>query len=95
MRALDTGHATVREIGQYELEDEIYHTIAINADATPTVHSVVEWQGVLRPMVISLEGGRVQGAGRVVYLANGHDMKAYQCDAMRKLWVNSAGWLLE
>jgi type 1 glutamine amidotransferase len=94
MRALDTGHPVVEGVGEYELEDEIYYALALNGDMAARVHAGVEYEGVTRPMVITAEGGRVAGAGKLVYLANGHDMRAFACPAMQTLWCNAVRWLV-
>ena len=46
-------------------------------------------------MIITAEGGRVEGAGRTVYLANGHDLRAFACPALPRLWQNAVRWSLE
>ena len=52
-----------------------------------------DFNGQALPMIQVFEGGRVDGAGKAVYLANGHDLKAFECPAMRKLWMNTVAWL--
>jgi hypothetical protein len=47
------------------------------------------------PMVITGTGGRIAGAGKTAYLANGHSMKTFECEALRPLWINALKWLLE
>lgn len=47
------------------------------------------------PMVITGTGGRITGAGKTAYLANGHSMKTFECGALRPLWINALKWLLE
>jgi len=92
MRATDN-HPVVAGLEQYEIEDEIYYALTLNADMQPQVHASVKYEGLERPMVITAEGGRIAGAGRMVYLANGHDMKAMVCTAYQRLWINSVNWL--
>ena len=46
------------------------------------------------PMIITAEGGRLAGAGRTVYLANGHDMRAFAAPALRRIWENAVRWAL-
>ena len=94
MRSLHTGHPIVRGIDTYMLEDEIYYALALNADMQPTIHASVEYEGLDRPMVITAEGGRVEGAGKLLYLANGHDLRAFECHAIKTLWQNGISWLL-
>jgi hypothetical protein len=46
-------------------------------------------------MVITGTGARIAGAGKTAYLANGHSMKTFECEALRPLWINALKWLLE
>jgi type 1 glutamine amidotransferase len=32
---------------------------------------------------------------KIAYLANGHDMKAFECPAMKTLWLNAVRWALQ
>lgn len=32
---------------------------------------------------------------KTAYLANGHSMKTFECEALRPLWINALKWLLE
>ena len=43
--------------------------------------------------VVAIVSG-VEGAGKVVYLANGHDLRAFECPALRQLWLNAVRWLM-
>ena len=61
----------------------------------PSVHAEAIWQGQRLPMVMTASGGHVAGAGRTVYLANGHDLRAFACPALPQLWRNAVHWLLE
>lgn len=90
---LPTGHPIVQGVAAYQLFDELYYNVQITAGLRPTVHAQATWQGYSIPMVLSAEGGRVSGAGRTVYLANGHDMRAFACPALQQLWLNSVRWL--
>ncbi len=94
IKVLPTGHPVIRGIGDYAVHDELYYNIQVAAEFQPTIHAHVSWDGVLRPMVMTAEGGRVAGAGKVTYLANGHDMQALECTALRQLWTNAVDWSL-
>ena len=80
--------------------------IQITPDLNPQVHAAVyipDDRTVRRngrrptraiPLVFTAEGGRVEGAGKLVYLVNGHDMQAFASPALRQLWLNAVVWLL-
>lgn len=91
---LPTGHPVIRDVADFTLVDELYRDVRITPGLDPTVHAAASHQGVDWPMVLTASGGRVDGAGRVVYLANGHDMRAFACPALRQLWRNAVAWLL-
>jgi type 1 glutamine amidotransferase len=95
-RVLPTGHAVVAGVSDYRLDDELYYAIKVNDGLEPQVHAVSHWDGADQPMVMTVEGGagRGPGAGKVVYLANGHDVRAFQCDALKRIWLNSIRWAL-
>jgi hypothetical protein len=94
IQACPSQHPVTRGVEDYTLEDELYYALSLNADMRSQVLASVNYEGVDRPMVITAEGGRVAGAGRLVYLANGHDLRAFECPALRRLWLNAVGWLL-
>ncbi|MCX7718960.1 MAG: ThuA domain-containing protein [Candidatus Sumerlaeaceae bacterium] len=95
VRPRPTGHPLVAGVDEFPIHDELYYDIRITPGLTPTVHAVADYDGRELPMVMSAEGGRVAGAGRTVYLANGHDMRAFESPAMRRLWINAVQWLLD
>jgi type 1 glutamine amidotransferase len=94
VRVLPTGHPVVAGVEDYALVDELYYDVRITPGLTPAVLAVAEWDAAERPTVLTAEGGRVAGAGRTIYLANGHDMRAFASPALRALWVNAVAWLL-
>lgn len=94
VRVLPTGHPVLAGVADYHLHDEVYYNVQVAAEFKPTIHAEVEWDGLCRPMVMTAHGGRIAGAGKVVYLANGHDMQAYQCPALRQLWSNAVQWCI-
>jgi type 1 glutamine amidotransferase len=46
-------------------------------------------------MIVVGQGGRVEGAGRTLYLANGHDLRAFAAPALRRIWQNAVRYALE
>jgi uncharacterized protein len=87
-------HPITEGISDHELADELY----VNIQATPGmaigVHARTDQNGAKFPMILTGEGGRIEGAGRTVYLANGHDLRAFECPALPGIWKNTVRWLL-
>lgn len=91
VRSLPTGHPIIAGVGDFRIHDELYYDIAIAPGLSVTNHAEAEFEGKHLPMVMTATGGRVSGAGKVAYLANGHDMKAFESPAMKTLWINAVG----
>ncbi len=89
-----TGHPVVAGVDDFELEDELYCNVQIAPGMDFTVHAWAPYHGLRLPMIVTAEGGRVSGAGRTAFLANGHDLKALDCEGFRRAAVNTLGWLL-
>ncbi|MCX6972545.1 MAG: ThuA domain-containing protein [Verrucomicrobia bacterium] len=90
-----SAHPVIEGVGDYTLIDELYYNLHIHPRFEPAAHAWAEFEGQRLPMVFTGEGGRgTAGAGKLVYLANGHDLRAFECPAMRQLWTNSVRWLL-
>ncbi len=94
VRSLPTGHPIIAGVGDFRIHDELYYDIAITPGLSVTNHAEAEFNGKRLPMVMTATGGRVAGAGKVAYLANGHDLKAFDSSAMKTLWTNAVGWSL-
>lgn len=91
-------HAVVAGVDDFRVHDELYFNVVIPPDANVQVHAraqCAEW--VEFPMMMTLEGpaGRIAGAGRSAYLANGHDLRSMEPAGIRQLWLNTLRWLLE
>lgn len=95
VQPLPTGHTVIDGIGDFTLDDELYYDIQITPGLEASVHAVATWQERSLPMVMTASGGRVPGAGRTAYLANGHDLRAFECPALAHLWRNAIRWLLD
>ena len=95
VRMMPTGHPIVAGLSDFRIHDELYYDIAITPGLKVQTHAEAEFEGKRLPMVMTASGGRVDGAGKVAYLANGHDIKAFECPAMERLWQNAVAWSLE
>ncbi len=87
-------HPVVAGVDDFELEDELYCNVQIAPGMDFTVHAWAPYHGLRLPMIVTAEGGRVSGAGRTAFLANGHDLKALDCEGFRRAAVNTLSWLL-
>lgn len=86
-------HPLVEGVSDFELFDELYFDLASQPGVDPQVLATAEFEGRELPMVQVIESGRIPGAGRLVYLANGHDLRAFEAPALRQLWINSIRFL--
>ena len=97
---INSSHPIVQGVPDYELMDELYYNVQVEAGMNTQMHAYAKFgpeQTRLAkfPMVITDTGGRVAGAGKTAYLANGHSMQTFECMALRPLWMNTLKWLLE
>lgn len=95
VRVLPTGHPIIAGVGDYTLADELYYDVQVTPGLAPAVHAETTWEDRNLPMVMTASGGRISGAGRTAYLANGHDLRAFDCPALSLIWRNAVAWLLE
>ncbi len=95
IQVLRTGHPIVEGLSNYRVVDELYYDIRITTGLEVQVHAQAEWSGRKLPMIMTAQAGRISGAGKTTYLANGHDVRSFESPAMRKLWVNAVRWSLE
>lgn len=95
VKILSTNHPVIAGVEDYTVYDEIYYKIKITEGLPMIVHAQTTSRGLILPMVMTAEGGRVKGAGRVVYLANGHSLPATKHPSVKKLYVNAVNWLME
>lgn len=89
-----TGHPVVAGASDYAIDDEIYYNVEFADGMDVAVHAVAPYDGKRRPMVVTAEGGRIAGAGRTAFLANGHDMRALDVPSFRTIVANTIQWLV-
>ena len=88
-------HAITRNLADYTLTDELYYDVAITPSLKVDTHATAAFDGRDLPMIMTAYGGRAPGAGKTAYLANGHDLRAFECPAMRTIWLNTIRWLVQ
>ncbi len=88
-------HPAISGVSGYRIQDELYYNLQVTPDFPFEVLAWAEVAEAIRfPMIVVGEGGRVTGAGRTAYLANGHDLASTANPDFRKVVVNTIGWLL-
>ena len=90
VRVLPTDHPIIAGMSDYAIHDELYYDIALAPGMTVAKHAEAEYQGKRMPMIMTAER-----PSKVAYLANGHDMKTFECPAMKTLWRNAVRWALQ
>lgn len=85
---VDPAHPMLVGLSDFEVDDEFYTDLRVGNAVRVVAHHVLD--AVAHPLAWE---HRV-GAGRVVYVALGHDVDAYRWAGMRDLLHRSASWLL-
>lgn len=92
---VESQHPVVREVSDYRIQDELYYNVQVTPGMEFLAHAWVHTQDSLRfPMILTGEGGRIPGAGKTAYLANGHDLKSSSSPMFRQAVHNTLQWLL-
>lgn len=78
-------HPITRGLEAFEVSDEFY---VQSHDETVEIHMTAVYQDISHPMVWS----RVEGKGRVVHIAPGHDRRTWVLPAYRRLLLQSLQW---
>jgi type 1 glutamine amidotransferase len=95
VRVQPTEHPITSGVADYTIDDELFYNLHVAPGYAPSVLATASWDGREHPMVMTHTRGEIGGAGRTVYLANGHDLRAFEAPALRTLWLNAIHWLLE
>ncbi len=79
-------HPVIADIEAFAVHDEFYLQ---DYDDTVDIHMVALDRGVAHPMVWT----KVEGLGRVVYVAMGHDAEVWTLQPYRQLMQQALAWL--
>ncbi|NLO82234.1 MAG: Gfo/Idh/MocA family oxidoreductase, partial [Clostridiales bacterium] len=80
-------HYITTRVPDFNISDEMYH-IKICVPSKVTLLAQTPWQNKQMPMAYVKEYGK----GRVAYLANGHDLRAWKNPEFQKLLIRSIAW---
>jgi uncharacterized protein len=86
-------HPITKGLQDFTVQDELYYNVRVASGFRVDILAEAGWEGQARPMIFVGQGGRTPGAGRTVYLANGHDLRTFEAPEMRRLWLNTMQWL--
>lgn len=89
-------HSVTAGVGDFTVSDELYYNVVTPPEMPLVVHARAPFAPAVEfPMAMTAEGpaGRMAGAGRTAYLANGHSLESLQPPEIRRLWLNTLGWL--
>ncbi|MDO8685167.1 MAG: ThuA domain-containing protein, partial [Clostridiales bacterium] len=81
-------HYITTRLEDYAITDEMYHLQNYDP-AKVTLLAETPWKGKKMPLAYV----KNYGEGRVAYLANGHDLRAWRNHAFQKLVVRSIAWV--
>ena len=84
----DKTHPLTRRFGDFRITDELYVLDQAKGDGKNVLMSAF-WKGKMEPMLYTKDYGK----GKVVYIAMGHDRRAFTNAEFQKLCVRSVKWL--
>ncbi len=90
VRPTSSRHVISNDVGEFELDDEIYHGLELEPDLIPLLEGECGGGDGPQPVVWAREFGK----GRVFYDALGHDAASVGHPQHRQLLQQAAQWLL-
>ena len=87
LEIVNKDHYLTTRLPDFSVYDEMYHLQGFDPRRS-TVLTQTTWQGKPQPMAYT----HPYGAGRVVYLANGHTQQAWKHPEFRKLLLRAVAW---
>jgi hypothetical protein len=95
VKVAPTGHPVLAGVGDFRIDDELYFNVQITPGLDYTVQAWAIFEDIVRfPMIMVGQGGRIAGAGKTAYLANGHDLRSTANATYRQAVLNALDWLL-
>ena len=83
-------------VDAFETDDEIYYNIQVTPGMRDLrVHLRGTYHKMRTPLILTAEGGRVEGAGKVAYFGLGHSMNSLEAPEVRKLFTQTVTWLTQ
>jgi type 1 glutamine amidotransferase len=85
-------HPVTAGVTDFDIVDELYHSLRIDATRQPKHLLWGSWEGGEHPLLTTLEAS--PRSGKTVFNALGHNMQSFDPPAMARIWQNSIAWLL-
>jgi len=87
MYIVNQHHPITRGVGDFEIYDELYHTLHI----TKLIHLLVMtlWEERIQPIVWTTK----YVSARIYYNALGHGVESFQCEEFQQLLLKGALWV--
>ena len=96
MQPVDESTPVVRDVGGFETDDEIYYNLQVVPSLTNAqVHLWGFYHKMQTPLIMTAEGGRLEGAGKVAYFGLGHSMESMRPPEVKQLLLNTIDWLTD
>jgi len=86
IHVVDASHPIMRSVTDFEISDELYHTLTITGDIHVLATSVWEEK------VHAIAWTNAYGTARIYYNALGHDLKSFECRPFQKLLRQGVLW---
>lgn len=87
-----SAHPVIKDIEEFETEDENYFNIQLQLGASYQTHLKMDCGPTQQPMLVTLEQHTV-GGGKRAYLALGHDLRSISSNGFQKAFWNTLEWL--
>jgi hypothetical protein len=86
MHVENTHHPITQHVSDFEIYDELYHTLSITGDVDVLVTTV--WEERVQPIVWT----NTYGPSRIHYNALGHSPESFECKPFQKLLCQGILW---
>lgn len=96
MKPTDSDSPLTLSVGEFETDDEIYYNLQVAPFVKNLKNHLMGYYHEMRtPLLLTCEGGRIDGAGKVGYFGLGHSMGSMEAPEVKTLFMNTVNWLLE
>jgi len=96
VRATKEDSPLTQGVEAFETRDEIYYNIQVTPGMRDlAVHAVGIYHEMRTPLLLTAEGGRVEGAGKVAYFGLGHETGSLDAPEVEKIFNQTIQWLIQ
>jgi type 1 glutamine amidotransferase len=96
MQPANVDFSLARHLDAFETRDEIYYNVQVTPGMRDLrVHLMGLYHKMRTPLLLTAEGGRVEGAGKVAYFGLGHEMDSLDAPEVKELFKQTIQWLIQ